>query len=133
MRAVRKELYMVKEISNDFISEFSEKARFAHDVGKCINSVNKGVEGISLMLFAKKHQGEIVFQEYLVIQFKGGAISCRNANHNSNMANLQEIGRLVYGGYYSEVDAFNECSETWCPCLIKGNSAEIMEAERLGD
>lgn len=43
-------------------------------------------------------------QEYIVIYFKGGAISVRNVNVTSCGAIFQEIGRLLFGGYYQEVE-----------------------------
>lgn len=47
-------------------------------------------------------------QEFIVITFKGGAISVRNVHMNSHSAILREIGRLVDGGYYDEVDYYNK-------------------------
>lgn len=52
------------------------------------------------------------YQEYLVVTFSGGAISVRVANGNSNTANFREIGKLIDGGYYSEVRDYNELEES---------------------
>ena len=40
------------------------------------------------------------------MQFRGGAISVRNANMNSLTANLSELTRLLDGGYYDEVKEY---------------------------
>lgn len=42
--------------------------------------------------------------EYLKITFFGGSCTFRRANVNSNAANFREIGKLLDGGYYSELD-----------------------------
>lgn len=46
--------------------------------------------------------------EFIVVKFKGGGISVRNARWNSLGANLAELARLLRGGYYAEVEAYNE-------------------------
>lgn len=43
---------------------------------------------------------------YIVIVFQGGAMSVRNVTANSLSANLQELGQIINGGYYAEVDAY---------------------------
>ena len=45
-------------------------------------------------------------EEYLVITFKGGAISVRNCYGNSSLANLEEFTKMMFGGYYSEVEEY---------------------------
>ena len=70
------------------------------------------VQKVELEVYSKKITNEHVtdytyYQEYLVVTFKGGAKSVRNSNGNSNTANLRELGKLVDGGYYIELDAYN--------------------------
>lgn len=43
---------------------------------------------------------------YLVVKFSGGAISVRNVIGNSLLVNLEELARLLKGGYYSEVEYY---------------------------
>ena len=47
-------------------------------------------------------------QEFVIITFRGGAISVRNVHMNSHSAILRELGRLVDGGYYDEVNYYNK-------------------------
>ena len=46
------------------------------------------------------------FNEFLVVTFDGGSISVRCANGNSCTANFREIGKLIDGGYYNEVEFY---------------------------
>lgn len=45
-------------------------------------------------------------QEFIILTFRGGAISVRNVHMNSHSAILRELGRLVNGGYYDEVNYY---------------------------
>lgn len=45
---------------------------------------------------------------YLVIEYPNGGISVRNARCNSFIANLSELSRLLYGGYYDEVEQYKK-------------------------
>lgn len=42
-------------------------------------------------------------QEYVVVHYNGGAIACRCVNADSCGAIYQEIGKMLFGGYYDEV------------------------------
>ena len=48
-------------------------------------------------------------KEYIIMTYKGGAIAARTVTANSLPATLSDIVRLLYGGYYDEVDAYKEC------------------------
>lgn len=61
--------------------------------------------------YTKEFNGEQVFQEYLIVIFDGGAKSVRSVNGNSNMTNFIELGKLVNGGYYDEVPAYEAMTE----------------------
>lgn len=47
-------------------------------------------------------------QEFIILTFIGGAISVRNVHLNSHSAILRDIGRLIDGGYYDEVEYYNK-------------------------
>lgn len=49
---------------------------------------------------------EVLGQEYIVVRFVGGSISVRNATYNSLTANVAELGKLLNGGYYTEVENY---------------------------
>ena len=51
---------------------------------------------------------EVLGREYIVVHFVGGAISVRNATYNSLPANIAELGKLLNGGYYDEVEGYIE-------------------------
>lgn len=57
-----------------------------------------------LMVFY--HMQDKHLEEYLVVEYEGGEYAVRNANANSNGANLREIAKLVNGGYYEENERF---------------------------
>jgi len=43
---------------------------------------------------------------YIVVEFKDSALSVRNANGNSLIANIQELAKMLTGGYYVEVEEY---------------------------
>lgn len=49
---------------------------------------------------------EVLGREYIVVHFVGGAISVRNATFNSLPANIIELGKLLKGGWYDEVEGY---------------------------
>lgn len=51
---------------------------------------------------------EVLGREYIVVHFVGGAISVRNVTYNSLPANIVELGKLLNGGYYDEVEGYIE-------------------------
>lgn len=96
------------------ISELKGKKAFVDALSAAFQVVpsTHSVQKVELEVYSKKITNEHVtdytyYQEYLVVTFKGGAKSVRNSNGNSNTANLRELGKLVDGGYYIELDAYN--------------------------
>lgn len=47
-------------------------------------------------------------RENVVLEFRSGAIEVRNVTGNSVNAVYRSIGQLLDGGYYDEVDDYNE-------------------------
>ena len=80
-----------------------EKKIVFDEMGRAISKALPNIRSIELDIF--KTEDEITY-EYIVVTFKGGAISVRNANINSMSANIYEISKLVNGGYYNEVEAY---------------------------
>lgn len=63
---------------------------------------NVSIKSVDLELYVKgKHT-----MEYIVVTFSNGAKSVRNASINNDSANMQEIARMVNGGYYEELDEY---------------------------
>jgi hypothetical protein len=89
------------------IEMYQEKKNFVAAVSKAFESLrHSSVEKITYEIFTKDINGEPYFKEWLVVHFNGGAISVRTCTGNSNSANFREIGKLVDGGYYNEVDSY---------------------------
>lgn len=51
------------------------------------------------------------YTEFVVVTFTSGAISVRNISGNSNNANFREIGKLIDGGYYDEIEYYKKVKE----------------------
>lgn len=63
------------------------------------------VPSIEKVEYEKYHRADKNWtQEYVVVHFTGGAISVRNVSATSCGAIFQEIGKLLFGGYYQEVE-----------------------------
>lgn len=76
----------------------------------------QSVRSVAYEVFSKEINNEFVtdylyLQEYLVVTFDGGGISVCSANGNSNTANFRELGKLLDGGYYDEVELYNTMEE----------------------
>ena len=52
------------------------------------------------------------YTEFVVVTFVGGAKSVRVISGNSNNANFREVGKLIDGGYYDEVEYYNRVKES---------------------
>lgn len=82
---------------------------------------------------------EVLGQEYIVVNFFGGAISVRNATNNSLTANIAELGKLLNGGYYAEVEDYIELKKKdWYTKNISIDEEtfdldEIVECPQCGD
>ena len=76
---------------------------------------------------SKHHPGEYYLEEYLIVTYRGGAWAARRANVNSNAINFQEIGKMLNGGYYDEVDEV-ERLEKEAYRLILGHNGELAIA-----
>lgn len=81
-----------------------ENKKIAFDkIGEVIAQEVDNVEEVYLDLVGS--------QEFIVVKFKGGALSVRNASANSLVANLREVSKLLNGGYYNEVPYYTKLKE----------------------
>lgn len=85
-----------------------EKVAFMEEINKAIKKDRNSIENVKLDVFEHPVYGT---QEYLVITFKGGALSVRDCVANSNLANLEEFTKMCFGGYYSEVRHYKQLKE----------------------
>lgn len=51
---------------------------------------------------------ETYYTEFVVVHFVGGGKSVRTISGNSNNTNFIEVGKLINGGYYDELDYYNK-------------------------
>jgi hypothetical protein len=96
------------------IEMFKDKKQFIDCINKAfeVKSFGSSVESVAYEVYEKEiNKNTTYFAEYLVVTFIGGAKSVRIANGNNNMANFRELGKLIDGGYYTEVDEYEALSE----------------------
>ena len=90
------------------IEMYKGKKAFVDNISKAFEaSQSSSVIRIEYEVYYKEMQGEPVFQEFLVVTLDNYTKSVRNANGNSNTANLREISVLADGGYYDELDYYD--------------------------
>ena len=95
------ELYHKQMVVKKLSSVMSKMAEtYAGAIGSC--------SGCELRVYLIPKGDSYSVQEMLVIHYRGGAYAARNATHNSNSANFQEIGRMLNGGYYGENEALEK-------------------------
>lgn len=94
-----------------------KKSQF-DEVGKTIAKHLSHIEKIELDIFTSNGYRE----EYIVVTFRGGHISVRNAAANSLTANIGELALLLNGDYYKEVETYKELK----------NASEIKGESKLG-
>ena len=95
----------------------------ANDVGYPFGSAN-GCEFRVYLDKSKTNPGEYYLEEFLVVTYRGGAGAARRANINSNSVNFKEIGKLLDGGYYDEVDELQRLEKEACR-LILGHDGRL--------
>lgn len=102
----------------DVFKMYQNKKAFIDSISKAFQLRPKthSVESVKYELYTKQITNEFVtnhtyHQEYLVVTFDGGGISVRSINGNSDTANFREIGKLIDGGYYDEVELYTSMEE----------------------
>ena len=94
------------EYDNDYAECLDRIDRESFDkIGEVIASSVHGIDSIRLDRFVNI-RGDV--DTYIVVTFQGGGISVRNANMNSLTANIQELSKMLNGGYYAEVEQYRK-------------------------
>ena len=70
------------------------KIGFVSDLSKAVGNRVSGIESLDYAVFEDLDHGW--YDEYLVVNYKGGAVQARNCSGNSNAAILEELGKMVY-------------------------------------
>ena len=91
---------------------------------KCfIDNISKVFEAEQLMSNVERVDYEVYsklspdghdtwYTEFVVVTFVGGGKSVRVISGNSNNANFREIGKLIDGGYYDELEFYKRVQES---------------------
>lgn len=116
------ELYRKQESVALLNAAFEKAAQVGYPFGSAI-----GCEFRVYLDSIKNLSGIYFIEEFLIVKYQGGAWAARRANINSNSVNFQEIGRLLNGGYYDEVDAVEKLDKKACR-LILGHNGKVEVA-----
>ena len=87
--------------------EMKKKIEFVKKVNEAVTFAGKSVEQVNYKVFEDKEYPDS-YREYVEVIYKGGARAVRNCSGNSCYAIFEEIARLLFGGYYSEVPAIEQ-------------------------
>ncbi len=77
------------------------KVKFVNDLSKVIPTYKTGIKSIQYRVFRHK-QYKDWYQEFLVVNYDGGARTVRNCNGNSFSAIFEELAKFLDSGYYEE-------------------------------
>jgi hypothetical protein len=100
----RMHMYQGKKRFTDHISKVFEDEYLMSNVTKVDYEVYERVS---------KMDGEsIYYSEFVVVTFVSGAKSVRNVSSSSNNAIFREVGELIDGGYYDEVEYYEKVKES---------------------
>ena len=74
-------------------------------VAKVSEAVAYGVPNVEKVDYERyEHNSNGWKKEFVVVYYKGGSISVRSVNGTSCGAIFQEIGKLLFEGYYEEME-----------------------------
>jgi hypothetical protein len=93
------------------IEMYKEKKKFVENINDMFQVEPRcpSVEGVSYEVYTKDYgEGRFDFREWVIVHFTGGGKSVRIVSGNSNIANFKVIGGMLTGGYYSEVQTYQE-------------------------
>ena len=93
------------------IEMYKEKKKFIENINDMFQVEPRcpSVEGVSYEVYTKDYgEGRVDLREWAIVHFTGGGKSVRIVNGNSNIANFKVIGGMLAGGYYSEVQTYQE-------------------------
>lgn len=79
--------------------EKKKKIEFVKKLNEAIQFAGKNVEQVNYKIF----ESDSAVRELLEVIYKGGARAVRNCTGDSCYTIFEELGKLLYGGYYDEV------------------------------
>lgn len=98
----RMHMYRGKKLFIDHISKVFEDEYLKSNVAKVEYEVYRRVVDSETTYYT----------EFAVVTFVGGGKSVRVISGNSNNTNFQEIGKLINGGYYEELEFYKRVKES---------------------
>lgn len=101
--------------ANEKLAMYRGKKTFIKNISKAFEAGPAGstVTSIDYEVYSLELKDDITYyKEYIIVTFKGGSISVRTVNGNSNTANFRAIGTMLDGGYYDEVFTYENISES---------------------
>lgn len=98
----RMHMYRGKKLFIDHISKVFEDEYLQSNVAR-----------VDYEVYSKVIDPETTYYtEFVVVAFTGGSKSVRVISGNSNNANFREIGKLIDGGYYDELEFYKRVKES---------------------
>ena len=99
------------KLTEEDVAELTKRKYDFDAIGACVAQHTKdrsSIADISLDLFYDK-KGD--FYEYIVLRWEKNGFEARIVNGNSLNADIEEMAKLLNGGYYSECDKYKERKE----------------------
>ncbi len=97
------------------------KTKLVNDISKALKNQRPfstlTIDKVELKIFLNKKN--MWFEEYVVVTYIGGSIATIRNTCNSVGYTFKNIGKLINGGYYDEVDEYKK--------LCKDESWELVE------
>lgn len=91
--------------------EQRKKVNFVNNINNAAVPVQPNVKAIEYHIFENTRVAD-VYREFLVIKYKGDAMSCICCNGNSCSAILREISTCLDTGYYGQVQSYLRTTES---------------------
>lgn len=111
----------------DKLSEtMRNKLAFVKGLSEAVGGKVSGVESLDYVLaYRVIGNTECCVKEYLVVNYRGGAVQARNCSCNSNAAILGELAKMVYSSqvYCADTKAYQE--------LIQSDAYDIFNVESI--
>lgn len=100
-----------------FLNSFKNKKAFVEDLARAIREKGQSsVADIRYEVYTPNEDSPWA-DEYIIMVYDGGAIAPRTVSADSPGAIFQEIAKMYFGGYYDEVQDYQEIVQKWIKVL----------------
>lgn len=95
------------------IAMYKRKKLFVDELSNVLGTreYRMGIMYVEYELYRKTDDNRDYFVEFVVVTYDGGGEAARCVNGNSHSAIFQELGKLLYGGYYDEMPHYKALAE----------------------